>query len=448
MELLHRHSRLQEEAEFDLPPPGISRENRAAIDNPVVLVQESKDMLFDICSVLFGVTPENFYAHYDGKSDRRSWYYRKKKGIFGHNLGCIGVVEDHAKGTLHYHLLFFGGLSPYVLQRFVRIKEVVESLKKTLDSMYSSVLPDREHLRGLMQQILKEGGPLSEEAKQVIDKKDFNCIVQRSEPLFENREQQHPTYQNLGVRQHVESYTHRQRHEQQMHKHSRTCHKGAMGITGCRLCMPCASCPETHPVKLVLPEHKPSQTSSNNVFVETVGDSDSDSDSDLEDYINTDEAQPEGNNEDAPLPSYTVKAIHPVEQDHPNYDKWMKWQPRHAYERDTAKRSAVVWETKRPTIESILLQASQQGVPRSRENIIDELQKALGHYEEYDQNSSFWVWLKQCSDENIFLLYDKLLQDLLHRNGMVSVHNTVLSYCTGSHNNCQMLGTVVQSKSA
>ena len=44
--------------------------------------------------------------------------------MIGHALGYVGVVEDHAKGTLHYHLLIMGGLTPHLLQWIITTREV------------------------------------------------------------------------------------------------------------------------------------------------------------------------------------------------------------------------------------------------------------------------------------------------------------------------------------
>ena len=82
------------------------------IDNPVAFVVESKSIINDVCAILLGLPPEDFFACHDGITRSKTKHYKTSKGILGHCLSYIAVVEDHAKGTLHYHLLFFGGLSP------------------------------------------------------------------------------------------------------------------------------------------------------------------------------------------------------------------------------------------------------------------------------------------------------------------------------------------------
>ena len=91
----------------------LSRSVRAglAIKNPIAFVQESKSLINLVCSLLIGAPPEHFFARSAGKSSRKTKYFQETKGVIGHALGYIGVVEDHAKGTLHYHLLIIGGLT-------------------------------------------------------------------------------------------------------------------------------------------------------------------------------------------------------------------------------------------------------------------------------------------------------------------------------------------------
>ena len=108
----------------------LSRSVRAglAIKNPIAFVQESKSLINLVCSLLIGAPPEHFFARSAGKSSHKTKYFQETKGVIGHALGYIGVVEDHAKGTLHYHLLIMGGLTPRLLQRFITTREVCQQI--------------------------------------------------------------------------------------------------------------------------------------------------------------------------------------------------------------------------------------------------------------------------------------------------------------------------------
>ena len=87
---------------------GRTERRKRVMDNPVAFVAESKAMINDICSLLLGASPEDFFSSYDSQSSRKTRYFKLNKGIFGSCQAYIGVVEDHARGTLHYHILFFG----------------------------------------------------------------------------------------------------------------------------------------------------------------------------------------------------------------------------------------------------------------------------------------------------------------------------------------------------
>ena len=57
---------------------------RLAIENPVAYVEESKLVLRDVLSILFGLKPEHFFGKTEGKSIRRTKYYKyRHKGIMG-----------------------------------------------------------------------------------------------------------------------------------------------------------------------------------------------------------------------------------------------------------------------------------------------------------------------------------------------------------------------------
>ena len=61
-------------------------------------------------------------------------------------------MEDHAKGTLHFHLLLYGGISSNVLQDYAGVPDIVSAIADVLDSQYQSKFPAQT----LLQQIVKE----------------------------------------------------------------------------------------------------------------------------------------------------------------------------------------------------------------------------------------------------------------------------------------------------
>ena len=81
------------------------------MENPIAYEAETKSVLNHVLSIIFGYPPKGFFSAYEGISSRKTRYYRNrrfKKGIIGNTLTFIGVIEDHVKGTLHFHLIFLG----------------------------------------------------------------------------------------------------------------------------------------------------------------------------------------------------------------------------------------------------------------------------------------------------------------------------------------------------
>ena len=66
------------------------------IDNPVVFVTKNNTMINDTFTIMVRFSTEDFFFMLDNQSSRKSCQ------------AYIGVVEDYARGTLHYHILLFG----------------------------------------------------------------------------------------------------------------------------------------------------------------------------------------------------------------------------------------------------------------------------------------------------------------------------------------------------
>jgi hypothetical protein len=100
-----------------------------------------KEMLVSVCKILLGVQLEHMFTRIAGKTTRKTRFFKMSKGIFGYPMCMVGVIEDHARGTVHFHLLFYGGLTPYLLQRFASMSTVYEKISEVLDTMYCCSLP-------------------------------------------------------------------------------------------------------------------------------------------------------------------------------------------------------------------------------------------------------------------------------------------------------------------
>jgi hypothetical protein len=71
-----------------------------------------------------GISPEDFFRDNDCPSARKTRNLELNRAPFGTSEACIGVIEDQTKGTLHYHLLFLGDLSPILPKRFSSKRDV------------------------------------------------------------------------------------------------------------------------------------------------------------------------------------------------------------------------------------------------------------------------------------------------------------------------------------
>ena len=111
-----------------------SNRARRAMNDPVGYVRESVELIKKVLSAILGVDLDGCDGWFDSKKTK---YFMNVKGAFGHLTAVIGIPEDHAKGTLHYHFLLFGGLSPYVLQCFARVMKVRDTCEVAIDSMYN-----------------------------------------------------------------------------------------------------------------------------------------------------------------------------------------------------------------------------------------------------------------------------------------------------------------------
>ena len=380
-------------------------------------------------------------------------------------------------GTLHYHFIVFGGITPYVLQRFSRVEEVCHHLADVLDSMYQSSLPNEVAIQTIIQKILQDkGSMISFHAKEHMDKGTRNAIMSKREFLFERSD-------FLGVAdlsscdvpfrvdlKNIQEHTDAQAGQQQFHSpHRKTCRAGLLGKTGCRLCMPQDVVSKTKPVELFsslsdddFDEEKEEEQEDYYDDIndepdnerQVVEDEDSGNGTGKESTGNTmldHETNDSSETEDDDLEERILYIVSDPPQ-HSGESRWLKYNLQHAYERKYDD-SAIVWETKRPKPNpqlAVLQKTELDGKVSvlNRNDIIESLKEALEMTENYSLNSPFWNWLEGLSDYHLVVFYGKLIKGLEEANGYIATFNPILSYCTGAHNNCQMLGGMVQAKGA
>jgi len=428
--------------------------------DPATFVAQSKQMVNDILSLLLGIPPQDFFAKADGVSRRKTKYFMCNKGVLGHALAYIGIVEAHSRGALHYHVLFFGSLPPYVLQRFAGIPSICREIQAALDSMYTSSIPLPCHLPGVLRR-MKAGKPrLKVRWGKICDpmlKPPVYFAGQVSDPL--NMVRSPPPGNTWEAPQQcvaarLRSHTEVGAGLQQAHVHMSTCHKGLIGATGCRMCMPMGLREATSPVLL---EAITSEEQLHKVWEE-------DMESGI--YVSdkcTEEAtvahlpclasaaaatEAEGQNDVStkyftsdPTPGKPEGGV--VFRVLPSIPS--SYCPTTYTTRDPLEKalptSVVVWETKRPTLP--LLPGDGE---LSRADMIQQSRGAVGESQVVDDK--FWECVCALSDEHFTSFYSDLSYALSRANGYIATYNQATSFCTGSHNNYSLLGADTQAKAA
>lgn len=436
---LREHTTLVSEGNIEFPQGYVTRSNRAdlAMQNPVAYVQENKTLLWDILSLLIGFNIEDssYFSKTEGTSNRGTTYYKSKKGIFGHPLYAIGVTENHSRGHLHWHISLLAGIPPDVLQRFANLSGICDSISKVLDQMYQSEVPVEGHVGRIVKDVIKD---FKNDKERSVNERVYDCICGSEPLLFTNDHESLVTA--LRERSKRQSKTQPRGRERgafgrlfrimagiygsclQFHSHCSSCFKTHSGESGCRFDFPCGECEKTRGVLLspAKKERKLSVVSAEKMSKSidlNIGD-------------------------DCEGPSYIVTELEQVED--------------HLFERQEVLRvehseNVVVWETKRPKIDLSMLTFGEDERIASVHDIKDALLQILKDVPnfEFPRSRNFHRWLTHtATDREIRMLWDEIKNRLPSANQMVPAFNPILSFCTGSHNNASLLGSIDQAKSA
>ena len=383
----------------------------AAIQNPVAYVQESKSFIHDVYSILIGIPPEHFHGLTEGVTSRKSRYYKSRnKGVFGHTLAYFGMVEDHQKGTLHYHILLFGSVSPYVLHRFASLPSICDQISTTLESMFKAKLPVNKHIRHLIPKLFRKHNGFKLKTHS-LGQLSPPAMLDCANPLG----QLQPFGSPMSLHSQICHATNNQAGLKAYHQHMLTCHKGLNGHSGCRLCKPSGSTHGTHPVVLNAIEAQPDEISSTTKSKYT--------------YEVIDPIPISSENQ-------TYKDINPI---------------------SNQENELIIWEMDRPmpissdanilTIEQLqdLYSFNEELI---RQHVVDLFHTWLDQDPGYPRTSPLWTWLLNAPFEMLSEFYTKLVEMVDKANGYVVDFNPVLLYCTNSHHNASLLGSTEQSNAA
>jgi len=400
------------------------------MQNPVAFVQENKTLLHDIMTLLLGLPPENpgFYARKSGCSARKTRYYRRTKGVFGYPLYTCGVTEDHLKGTLHVHINHAAGMSAYLMQRFADLPRVCDIITEVLDSMYQSRLSLRTHVSSQVRQCLKGHYKTWKMEQSILNSLRPGSVLSSRADVYHGLS----TNPSASLGQDVlAAQVDLQGGVQNLHCHSTRCFKPPHGYNGCGLDMPQACTNATGAVVLV-PSSDPASEPA---------------------YA------ADGHDEEAPRladihygdgPALEYRALPARSDILPNGGSTYRLR---RPLRPDVRPELVVWETARPLLTSEHFNCDLSHDPSAKEKIISAFQNTLGNDAPVEQVSgdplTFWQWMHHvATDEQLLLLYNYVREKLPMANGYVATFNPILSFCTSSHNNSCLLGSLTQARSA
>jgi hypothetical protein len=110
-----------------------------------------------------------------------------------------------------------------------------------------------------------------------------------------------------------------------------------------------------------------------------------------------------------------------------------------------SKQPLVVWETARPVFDYQLSGADET---IAADELILRLRACFSVSKELSHCNEFWDDIENLKEEELRMFYNIIREKLRIANGYVGTYNPILSFCTGSHNNCVLLGGDQQAKGA
>ena len=305
----------------------------------------------------------------------------------------------------------------------------MQAIQETLDSMFHSRAGNNTHVRHLIHRVLQETGSSVGLTTRDLQTLHYPYIL-KPNPLAILDENGTLTQEEL------EKNTRFQCGKTNIHQHGGTCCKGCNGITGCRLCRPVGFCDETHPVLLV----KRDQETLDQGFPETT------------------EGQTVGEPPTTPIWRRAVTTVRnkPVQFDYTVVDPVPEVQEVRVSLRNPLTRPKTelyVWELNRKPPEPLVsetvlsqLKSETKCDPETekelRYTICQALQNELKGDESYPEESKLWIWLQEAPFEHVAMFFLNLVAKLYTINLDFVEHNSMISYCTGSHNNAVPLGSL------
>ena len=215
-------------------PASYSARLRTLVNNPVGAAWVYQQLVIDVMSILVGKRPGFGQRSGITRTTEFTPWDEQNLGIAGLPVAFLGVNETTGGGSLHFHVVLWGGLSPDILELVADVPELCRHVGSVLDSIYSATLPREVHVRDLVTKDLKQNCDTSPTFKR----RDAAASAMQVPPdPDEARDEFHDfTYCTVCGRN--------------IHVHSHTCYKPPSGYHGCRMCRPAGDSDGTGPIEL------------------------------------------------------------------------------------------------------------------------------------------------------------------------------------------------------
>ena len=380
-------------------PVGYQDRAKRASDNPVAMANEYQHLIYAVLDILFGTPPDHSTIGKGSARNVRTGYYRqkgalRKKGIFGHILGYFGTHEAQHRGTLHFHVIVYGGISPDLLDAAAGIESLCAQASNALNTIYQSELPPSFHLSRLIKNYRRVETELNESLKQVHTHPPSFDI----EPLPSNESKWQNFTSSIVAKTGV-------------HRHTFTCRKNFRQHTHCREAYKQRPIAATYPV--LLKEHP------------------------AEDYlllgVKRSEHPPISTEEIPPKKKQCVRncQIEPLPV--------------------PEKHRCIYWDIQRQQLDLLPDYSDLNPTQNSSKNkCIKAIQKVLkpNKFTNQAEKKVMIHWFKKQHPELIFDIYHALRQKLHSANQYVVQHNDILSNTVKFNTNVALLGSRFQSIAA
>jgi len=216
-------------------PASYSARLRALVNNPVGAACVYKKLVTDVLSILVGKRPGfGQKAGTTRTTEFSSWEEECLGAIVGSPLAYLGVTETTGGGSLHFHVVLWGGLSPDILELVADLPELCKHVGSVLDSTYSATLPREVHVSDLVTKDLKQNC----DSSQAFRKRDAAARAMQVPP------------DPVEARDDFQNFTYCTVCERNVHEHSHTCYKPPNGYHGCRMVRPAGDSDGTMAIEL------------------------------------------------------------------------------------------------------------------------------------------------------------------------------------------------------